>query len=182
MRAGRLRYRAHVLALNDQLQVDDLGVRWVDIRSKEGESPAPAGLRQRSLVEIRARFADVFRSGRYLRHGDRLFHLASVRDPRGTRAELIISAEELLGIPATYTAQPGADVLPCRVFLAYGVSRPGQFAGAVEHVTELEAAVIEVGRPQPGAVFLVDGVAWRVAGLVDTEDDRIVRRMWVKRV
>jgi hypothetical protein len=182
MRAGRLRYRAQVLALDDQLQAIALGERWVDIRTKEGESPAPLGLRQRSLVEIRARASELFRSGRYLVHGTRLFHLVTPRDPRGNGAEVVVSAEELIGAPATYTAQPGADVLPCRVFLAYGVSRPGQFAGAVEHVTELEAAVIEVGRPQPGAVFLVDGVAWRVAGLVDEEDDRIVRRMWVKRV
>ena len=80
------------------------------------------------------------------------------------------------------TATPGATALPCRVFLAYGVSRPGQLTGAVEYVTELEAAVVEVGRPQPGAVFEVDGVAWRVAGLVETEDDRVVRRMWVKKV
>lgn len=182
MRAGRLRYRATLLALGDQLQAVELGRRWVDIRTKEGDSPAPAGLRQRSLVEIRTRFSDIFRSGRYLQHGDRLFHLASVRDPRGNGAELIVSAEELAGTPATYTATPGATALPCRVFLAYGVNRPGQFSGAVEYVTELEAAVVEVGRPQPGAVFEVDGVAWRVAGLVETEDDRVVRRMWVKKV
>ena len=181
MRAGRLRYRATLLALGDQLQVVELGQRWVDIRTKEGDSPAPAGLRQRSLVEIRARHSDIFRSGRYLQHGDRLFHLVSPR-PVGNGAELVVSAEELAGAPATYTATPGATALPCRVFLAYGVSRPGQFSGAVEHVTELEAAVVEVGRPQPGAVFEVEGVAWRVAGLVETEDDRVVRRMWVKKV
>lgn len=182
MRAGRLRYRGQVLALDDQLQAVDLGTRWVDIRTKEGDTPAPVGLRQRSLVEIRARISDVFRSGRYLTHGDRLFHLVSPRDPRGTGAELVVTAEELIGIPATFTAQPGDAPMPCRVFLAYGVSRPGQFAGVAEYVTELEAALIEVGRPQPGAVFVVEGVAWRVAGLVETEDDRVVRRMWVKRV
>lgn len=181
MRAGRLRSRATLLALGDQLQVVELGQRWVDIRTKEGATPAPAGLRQSSLVEIRARFSDIFRSGRYLQHGGQLFHLVSPR-PVGNGAELVVSAEELAGTPATYTASPGATALPCRVFLAYGVSRPGQFSGAVELVTELEAAVVEVGRPQPGAVFEVDGVAWRVAGLVETEDDRVVRRMWVKKV
>lgn len=181
MRAGRLRNRAALLALGDQLQVVELGQRWVDIRTKEGATPAPAGLRQSSLVEIRARFSDIFRSGRYLQHGGRLFHLVSPR-PVGNGAELVVSAEELAGTPATYTATPGATALPCRVFLAYGVSRPGQFSGAVEYVTELEAAVVEVGRPQPGAVFEVEGVAWRVAGLVETEDDRVVRRMWVKKV
>ncbi|WP_339079630.1 hypothetical protein [Pseudomonas sp. TMP9] len=182
MRAGRLRYRAKVLGLDDQLQAIALGERWVDIRTKEGESPAPLGLRQRSLVEIRARASELFRSGRYLVHGARLFHLVTPRDPRGNGAEVVVSAEELIGTPATYTAQAGSPPLPCRVFMAYDVARPGQFAGVVEHVTQLEAALIEVGRPQPGAVFEAAGVAWRVAGLVEGEDDRIVRRMWVKRV
>lgn len=182
MRAGRLRYRAQVLALDDQLQVVDHGTRWVDIRTKEGESPAPAGLRLASLVEIRARFSEVFGAGRYLRHGNRLFHLLAPRDPRGNGAEVVVSAEELAGASAAYTAYPGASPGACRVFLNYGVARPGHRAGVVEHVTQLEAAVIEVGRPQPGAVFEVDDVVWQVAGLVEDEDDRIVRRMWVKRI
>lgn len=182
MRAGRLRYHGQVLSLADHLQAVDHGKRWVDILTKEGETPAPVGLRQRSLVQIRARFTDVLIPGRYLIHGARLFHLVSVRDPRGNGAELVVSAEELIGAPATCTAQPGADPVPCRVFLAYEVARPGQFAGAVEYVTQLEAALIEVGRPQPGAVFDVGGVGWRVAGLVEAEDDRVVRRMWVKRL
>lgn len=182
MRAGRLSYRAQLVDLSDQLQAVELGKRWVDIRTKEGESPAPAGLRQRSLVEIRARHSDMFRPGRYLRHGDRLFHLASVRDPRGNGTELVISAEELAGTPASFVAQAGAVASACRVFLVHEVARPGQFGGMVEFATQLEAAVVEVGRPQPGAVFKVDGVQWRVAGLVESEDDRIVRRMWVKRL
>lgn len=182
MRAGRLRYRAQLVSLDDQLQALELGQRWVDIRTKDGESPMPAGLRQRSLVEIRARYSDVFLAGRYLRHGERLFHLASVRDPRGQKAELVISAEELGGTPASFVSQPGASAVGCRVFLVHEVARPGQFGGMVEFATQLEAAVVEVGRPQPGSVFNVDGVQWRVAGLVESEDDRIVRRMWVKRI
>lgn len=182
MRAGRLRYRGQVFSLADQLQIQDHGHRWVDIRTKEGETPAPVGLRQRSLVEIRARATSVLCPGRYLKHGARLFHLVSVRDPRGNGTELVVSAEELIGLPAVCTLQPGAEPVACRVFLAHGVARPGQFAGAVEYVTELEVALVEVARPQPGAVFVVDGVSWRVAGLVEAEDDRVVRRMWVKRL
>lgn len=182
MRAGRMRYRAKVLGLDDQLLPVLLGERWVDIRTKEAESPAPLGLRQRSLVEVRARFSELFRSGRYLQHGSRLFHLVSPRDSRGNSAELVISAEELVGESATYTASLGGASVPCRVFFNYEVSRPGQFGGTVEYATQLEAALIEVGRPQPGAVFEVDGVSWRIAGLVDEQDDQIVRRMWVKRL
>lgn len=182
MRAGRMRYRAKVLGLDDQLLPVELGERWVDIRTKEGDSPASLGLRQHSLVEVRARFSELFRSGRYLRHGARLFHLVSPRDSRGTGAELIISAEELVGESATYTASAGGVSVPCRVFFAYEVSRPGEFGGALEYATQLEAALIEVGRPQPGAVFVVDDISWRVAGLVDEQDDQVVRRMWVKRL
>lgn len=183
MRTGRLDTPADLLVLGPDLQPQLIDWLWVGARAKDsGDVPVAAGLRNPGRVEVRAWWDERLRNGCYLRTEQRLLHIDSARDVMGQRAELVLTCTELIGAPATYTAQPGADVFPCRVFLAYGVSRPGQFAGAVEHVTELEAAVIEVGRPQPGAVFLVDGVAWRVAGLVEGEDDRIVRRMWVKRI
>lgn len=184
MRAGRLRHRAAILSLGADLQPVDHGSRWVSIRAKDnGDVTAPTGLRSTALVEVRARYTSELQQGRYLRHGNRLLYIASApRDPMGNRVEMVMSCAELTGQAATYVSAPGATALPCRGFLAYGVSRPGQFAGAVEYVTELEAAVVEVGRPEPGAVFEIDGVAWRVAGLVETEDDRVVRRMWVKRL
>ena len=183
MRTGRLDTPADLLVLDANLHAQLIDWLWVGIIAKDaGDVPVAAGLRNPGRVEVRAWWDARLHNGRYLRAEQRLLHIDSVRDVRGDQAEQVLTCTELIGAPATYTAQPGAAALPCRVFLAYGVSRPGQHAGVVEHVTELEAAVIEVGRPQPGAVFQVDGVAWRVAGLVDTEDDRIVRRMWVKRV
>lgn len=183
MRTGRLDTPADLLDLGADLQAQLIDWLWVGITAKDaGDVPVAAGLRNPGRVEVRAWWDDRLRNGRYLRAGQRLLLIDSARDVRGQQAELVLTCTELIGQAATYTATPGATALPCRVFLAYGVSRPGQFSGAVEYVTELEAAVVEVGRPQPGAVFEVEGVAWRVAGLVETEDDRVVRRMWVKKV
>ena len=183
MRAGQLSTPADILRLNADLSVSVLDWVWVGIRAKESaDAPAHAGLRVPAKVTVRAWWDERLQAGRYLRAEERLLLLDDVRDFTGQRAEVIITCTELTGQAATYVSAPGATALPCRVFLAYGVSRPGQFAGAMEYVTELEAAVVEVGRPEPGAVFEIDGVAWRVAGLVETEDDRVVRRMWVKRL
>lgn len=183
MRVGRLDTPADLLALGSNLQQQSLGFVWIGIRSKDSaDVPEAVGLRSPAKVEVRAWYDESLLPGRYLRASDRLLHLVSVRDFKGDRFELVMTCEELIGEPAQYTSAGGGTALPCRVFLAYDVSRPGQHLGVVEYVTQLEAAVIEVGRPQPGAVFTVDGVSWRVAGLVDTEDDRVVRRMWVKRV
>ena len=183
MRAGRLDTPAELLELQQDLTVRCLDWLWFSINSKESaDVPAHTGLRSPAKVAVRGWWDERLRAGRYLRSDARLFLIDDVRDFTGQRAEVAITCSELIGQAATYTATPGATALPCRVFLAYGVSRPGQLTGAVEYVTELEAAVVEVGRPQPGAVFEVDGVAWRVAGLVETEDDRVVRRMWVKKV
>lgn len=183
MRMGRLETPADLLALGADLQPQLIDWLWVGIRAKDvGDVPVAAGLRNPGRVEVRAWWDERLRNGRYLRAEQRLLHIDSVRDVTGQQAEQVLTCTELIGTPAAYTAQPGAAPLPCRVFLDYEVARPGQFGGMVEYATQLEAALIEVGRPQPGAVFLVDGVRWRVAGLVEREDDRVVRRMWVKRI
>lgn len=183
MRTGRLEIPADLLALGADLQPQLLDWLWMGIRAKDaGDVPVAAGLRNPGRVEVRAWWDERLRNGRYLRAGQRLLHIDSVRDVTGLQAEQVLTCTELIGTPATYTAQPGGAEVPCRVFLAYEVARPGQYGGMVEYATQLEAALIEVGRPQPGAVFLVEGVAWRVAGLVESDDDRIVRRMWVRRV
>lgn len=182
MRAGSLRHRVRILSLSAQLQAIDLGERWASIRAKESaDPPAALGLRARTMVEVRARCSPLFAADRYLRNGQRLLRITSVRDPQGTAAELVLTCEELVGESAVYTP-PAGGAIECRVFLAHGVARPSDLVGKSEYNTQLEAALIEVGRPQPGGVFQVGGESWRVAGLVDDEDDRVVRRMWVKRL
>lgn len=182
MRAGSLRHRAVLLELGASLAPVEIGRRWVGIRTKDqADAPAAIGLRSRTLAEVRARFALDYQAGRYLRHGARLLHITSVRDPRGNKAELVMTCEELVGQAAQYASASGGAAVPCRVFLQHGVARVGD-VGRTEYTTQLEAALIEVGRPQPGALFVVGDQTWRVAGLVEDEDDRVVRRMWVKRL
>lgn len=182
MRAGNLRHRATVLDLSEALQAVEISRRWVGIRSKEsGDAPASVGLRASVRVEVRARFSPDLVAGRYLRHGARLLYINDSRDFTGERAELLMSCEELVGRPAEMLSSLTSQPVPCRVFLAHGVKRPAENVGLTTYSTQLEAALIEVGRPQVGAEFLVDGVTWRVTGLVEDDDDRIVRRMWVKK-
>lgn len=181
MRAGQLNTPADLLALGIDLQPQVLGLVWVGIRSKDaGDPPAPVGLRAQARVEVRAWYDERLLQGRYLRADSRLLHLISVRDFKGDRSELVMTCEELVGEVAQYTPASGGAAVPCRVFLTHGVARVGD-VGRTEYTTQLEAALVEVGRPQPGALFVVGGETWRVAGLVEDEDDRVVRRMWVKR-
>ena len=182
MRTGRLDTPADLLALGSNLQPELLDMLWVGIRAKESaDPPAAVGLRSPAKVEVQSWWDARLIQGRYLRAEDRLLYITSARDFRGDRFELAITCEELVGEVAHYTPPSGGAVMPCRVFLTHGVARPGEFAGKSEYTTQLEAALIEVGRPQPGGVFQVGAQAWRVSALVDDDDDRIVRRMWVKR-
>lgn len=183
MRIGALDTPADLLALGSALQPELLDMLWVGIRAKESaDPPAAVGLRSPAKVEVRAWWDERLMQGRYLRAEDRLLHITSARDFKGDRFELVLTCEELVGEAAQFTPVGGGAAVSCRVFLAHGVARPGEFAGKSEYTTQLEAALIEVGRPQPGAVFVVGGVSWRVAALVEDEDDRVVRRMWVKRL
>jgi hypothetical protein len=182
MRSGNLTTPAHILELDADLNAVTLDWVWCGIQTKEaGEVAYPNGLRNPAKVTIRAWYDVRLVPGRYLRADGRLMHIDSVRDFTGTRAEVAITATEFVGVSAAYTPVAGAPSLDCRVFLVHAVNRPGELTGRAEYITQIEAPLIEVGRPQPGSVFLVDGVAWRVGGLVEDDDDRIVRRMWVKR-
>lgn len=181
MRAGRLETPAELLVLGHDLQPQVLDWMWFGIRAKDsGEAPVAAGLRSPAKVEVRAWWDGRLQQGRYLRAEGRLLHLDGVRDVTGQQAEVVMTATELVGASALYQSPSGAAVV-CRVYLAHGVKRPAENVGLSTYSTQLEAALIEVGRPQAGAEFLVDGETWRVTGLVDDDDDRIVRRMWVKK-
>ncbi|OWP50266.1 hypothetical protein [Pseudomonas nitroreducens] len=181
MRTGRLDTPAELLVLGPELQPQVLDWMWFGIRAKEGEAPVAIGLRSPAKVEVRGWWDARLQQGRYLRADGRLLHLDGVRDVTGQQAELVMTATELVGEAALY--QPaGGNAAACRVYLVHGVKRVGEAVGLSAYSTPLEAAVIEVGRPQAGSEFIVDGVIWRVTGLVEEDDDRIVRRMWVRRV
>lgn len=181
MRAGNLRHRAEVLSLDADLMPFSHGPRWVGIRAKESaDAPAASGLRSPAMVEVRARYSAELLQGRYLRHSQRLLHITGARDPMGTGAELVLSCVELVGAAASYTPAGGGTARPCRVHLTHGVARVGELTGKAEYTTQAEVALIEVGRPQAGALLQVGAETWRVTGLVE-DDDRITRRLWVKR-
>lgn len=179
MRTGALDQPATLAELRPDLTANDMDWIWIGIRAKDDSVPAPAGLKSPARITVRAWWDQRLMPGRYLRTEDRLLHIDSVRDVTGRRTEATISATELVGQPATYTSPAGLSA-PCRVYLAHGVTRPGELTGRAEYTTQIEAALIEVGRPQPGGVFNLGGQAWRVAGLVEDDDDSVTRRMWVK--
>lgn len=180
MRSGRLNTPATLLSLGPDLHAVEIDWLWCGIQTKENAEPPPAtGLRAPAKVTIRAWWDERIIRGRYLRTDDRLFLLDDVRDFTGKQQELAITASELVGLPGRVITS-GNPPISCRIFIKHGVSRPGELTGRAEYTTQLEAAVIEVGRPQPGAVFQLAGEAWRVVGLVDEEDDGVTRRMWVK--
>lgn len=182
MRTGRLETPAELLVLDADIRPQLLDWLWCGIRAKDAaDAPLATGLRNAAKIEVRAWWDARLLQGRYLRADERLFHIDSVRDVTGLQSELVMTATELSGEGALYTS-PGGVVASCRVFLAHGVLRPGEFTGKVEYSTQLEAALIEVGRPQPGGVFVIGTDSYRVAALVDNDDGRVVRRMWVKRV
>ncbi|WP_263147878.1 hypothetical protein [Pseudomonas sp. RIT-PI-AD] len=181
MRAGSLRHPAEILVMDADLQVLSLGVAYLSVLAKDSaEPPYPSGLRSPAKVACRGRYTDRIVQGRYLKVGPRLFHIDSARDALGTRADLAITATELIGEPARYLPERGA-VRCCRVFMNFSAPFLDQGGQVTDYRTLLEVAVIEAGRPQEGDVFEVGGERWTVSGYAGDTDDGIVRALWVER-
>lgn len=180
MRAGEIRHRADLLELGPDLQERCLGRRWVGILTQENAAPgAPTSLRNPVRVDIRARYCPQFVIGRYLRQGGRLFHITSVRDPIGNRAELRITGDELMGVPGQALVN-GLAPRPCRVFLAFDVPfiSPDHAQGPVLR-TYAEVALIEAGRVEQGDLLLVGADRYEVLSLAADRDDGVVRGLWL---
>lgn len=183
MRAGTLRNHAQVLSLSVDLNTVDHGARWVSFRSKaSGDASPVSGLRATAMVEVRARFSDELQPGRYLRHESRLLYIASApRDPMGTRAELVLSCDELVGQPAEYRPQAGMPT-PCRVHLTHEAPYLDDMGQVVDYKTRAEVAVIEVGRPQVDDQLLIAGTLYNVIQYARDSDDGVVRGLWLEQV
>lgn len=182
MRLGELRHRAQLLELDADLCPVDLGQQWVGIIAKESaEPPMPSGLRSPARVDIRARYSARIVQGRYLRHGCRLFHITSARDPLGNKAELRVTADELIGEPGKYIVE-GLFPKPCRVHLTHSAPYLDDMGQVTDYKTRAEVAIIEVGRPQPGDNLTVGGQTYEVIGYAAESDDGVVRGLWLERV
>ena len=180
MRAGQLDTPANLVELDPDLQPVTVDWLWVGIRAKEGTTPAPAGLRSRAQVTVRAWWDDRLQQGRYLVADDRLLHIDNVRDVMGARVEVQIAATELVGQQATLLPDAGGAV-SCRVFLQHEAPVLDAMGQVVDYKTRAELALIEVGRPQSGDVLQVAGVSYQVIDYDDRSDDGIVRGVWLER-
>lgn len=180
MRAGNLRHRAEVLSLGVDLSPVSHGSRWTSIRAKDAaDAPAATGLRSPAMVEVRARYSTELIQGRYLRHGLRLLHITGVRDPLGTRAELVLSCDELIGEAAAYTPAGGTPIA-CRVHLTHNAPYLDELGQVTDYRTRAEVALIEVGRPQVDDQLLVAGTLYTVIAYADETDDGVVRGLWLE--
>ena len=180
MRAGNLRHRATILSLSAALSPQTLGSRWVGIRAKDGGDVPPAGgLRTGAMVEVRARYADLFAAGRYLLSGARLLHITSTRDPMGTGAELVLSCDELIGQTAEYRPAVGVP-LACRAHITHEAPWLDELGQVTDYKTRAELAVIEVGRPQVDDQLLIAGQLYNVIAYAADSDDGIVRGLWLE--
>jgi len=181
MQPGRLNQRAEVLSLGADLVSQSHGSRWVGIRSKAAaDVPAANGLRTGAMVEVRARAGAELTVGRYLRVGQRLLHITSVRDPLGNKAELRISADELIGQPAQYLPAGGTSVA-CRVHLTHQAPWFDEEGTVTDYKTKAEVAVIEVGRPEQGDQIQIGDDTYSIIGYANDTDDGVVRGLWLER-
>lgn len=182
MEVGRLNKHATILAMSADLEPISVGKAWLAITSKDaadvGRQP---GVRSLAMVDIRARYNDRLQQGRYLKLGDRLFCLTSVRDPMGTRAEVRCSADEFVGDPALCRVAGRPD-MPCRIHLNYEAPYLDQDGQVTSYRVRGEVVLIETGRVQVDDQFLVDGEIYNVIAYDESSDDGVVRALWLERI
>lgn len=168
MRAGQLKYRAQVVGG---------GLFWAGLVEKlAGSDGSIRGLRIASAVEIRAREHAPLIPGIHIRIGSRLFVAMAVRPVR--RGEIGASVVELVGSVAIYQPAAGEPVTT-RCYVAHDAVYLSD-TGKSEYRARLEVPLIECSRPQPGDRLIVSGITYKVIGLVEGEDDGVVRAVWGK--
>lgn len=180
MRSGDLNRHATILVLGSDQVACELGKVWLGIVSKDAaDVAAQPGVRSLTRVDIRARYSERLQQGRYLKHGDRLFYLTSVRDPVGTKAELRCSADEFVGEAAVYKPE-GQPPRACRVNVTFDAPYRDEYGKVVEYRTKAEVVLIETGRVQADEQFVIGSTAYSVLGYADETDDGIVRGLWLQ--
>lgn len=182
MRSGNLNTPADLLELSPDLSACKLDWLWCAIQTKESaEPPFPSGLRSPAKIAIRSWWDQRIQQGRYLLADGRLFHIDSARDFTGKRAELAITATELVGETAEYRAA-GAPPRPCRVFMNYDALTSDEIGRDTGYRIRGEVALIETGRVQVDDRLKVAGVDYVVIDYANDTDDGIVRGVWLEPV
>ncbi|WP_348658645.1 hypothetical protein [uncultured Stutzerimonas sp.] len=179
MRAGRLNTPTDILYLGPDLHVYTLDWVWTNITAKDAtDAPMATGLRSPAKVEVRAWWDARLLQGRYLRAEGRLLYLDGVRDVTGQRAELVMTATELVGEQGEFRPLDGVP-LACRVHLTFDAPYRDDMGQTTEYRTRAEVALVEVGRAQPDDQLLVGGQIYNVIAYADESDDGIVRGLWL---
>lgn len=182
MRSGDLNRHATILVMDADQVASELGKVWLGIASKDAaDLDLQPGVRSLARADIRARYSERLQQGRYLKHGNRLFHLTSVRDPIGTKAELRCSADEFVGDPALCRRQGRPDV-PCRIQLNYEAPYLDEDGQVTSYRTRGEVVLIETGRVQVDDQFAVGDEVYNVIAYDESSDDGVVRALWLERI
>ena len=180
MRAGKLRFVADLLVLGDDCKRCHLDWLWCDLKTKDsGDVQYASGLRNPAKVEVRAWYDERLRQGCYLESDGRLLHIDSVRDVTGQRAELVMTATELIGQPAVIRR----DEMPschCRAFVSHESLHRDEEGQATGYKTRAEVALIEAGRVQVDDQIQIGGVRYLVVDIDKESDDGIVRGLWLE--
>lgn len=182
MRTGRLNTPTDIVYLGPDLRAYVLDWVWTNIAAKESsDAPAASGLRAFTKVEIRSWWDARLLQGRYLRSEGRLFYLDSVRDFTGQRAELVMTATELVGDQAELRPVDCAPV-SCRVHITHEAPYRDELGQVTSYRTRAEVALIETGRVQVDDQLLIAGTLYSVIAYADESDDGVVRGLWLEKV
>ncbi|GEM_PF-3240683 len=175
MRTGRLKTPATLQGENGASIAELL----IGITDADDNIPFSVGLLSEARITLRARWHSGIATGRYLRtDAGRLFVINGAADPDNRKQDLLISARELLGIPAEIQRNSGP--LAVRVALLEYVTKPARDALLpAEQRRRAEFCNMEY-RPQPGHEFTANGSRWRVTEIDTDGTTPVVTRVWVQ--
>lgn len=176
MRAGALSHRGRIVGGKSY---------WMGLIEKpSAEPPMQAGLRLPTMVEIRARYGVPLTADCHVYIGNRLFYITSVRDPNGSRIDLVASAEELSGQPAVYQSKiPGSQPVNTRCHIRQDIYTANPSTNGNYYRYRLEVPLIECPAPQPKDGFTTaDGTRYQVFKPIEGADDGVVRAVWADQI
>lgn len=168
MRMGKLQYRGRIA---------EGKTIWIGMSEKtDQEIPMQVGLRMPKQVVLRTHYKSGLQANTHVYIDNRLFYLTAVRDPDGLKIEQVASAIELGGSPAIFIDKQNQQTIT-RAHVQKNVSYLDD-SGRTRFRHRIEVPLIECPRPQPGEKIQISDITYSVIGVVDEEDDGIVRALW----